>query len=34
VCELTEAAYAIRERGQNANQRHERPHPRLQRTGR
>lgn len=34
VCELTEAAYAIRERGQNANQGHERTHPRVQRTGR
>jgi len=34
VCELSEAAYAIRERGQNANQGHERTHPRLQRTGR
>ena len=34
VCELTEAAYAIRELGQNANQRHERTHPRIQRTGR
>ena len=29
VCELTEAAYSIRKRGQNANQRHERPHPRV-----
>ncbi len=34
VCELTEAAYAIREIGQNANQGHERTHPRVQRTGR
>ena len=34
VCELTEAAYAIREIGQNANQGYERTHPRVQRTGR
>jgi hypothetical protein len=34
VCELTEAAYAIRELGQNANQGHEGTHPRIQRTGR
>jgi hypothetical protein len=34
VCELTEAAYAIRELAQNANQGHERTHPRVQRTGR
>jgi|GEM_PF-2683302 len=34
VCELSEAAYAIRELGQNANQGHERTHTRVQRTGR
>ena len=34
VCELTEAAYAIRELGQNANQGYERTHTRVQRTGR
>ena len=34
VCELTEAAYAIRKLGQNANQGHERTHTRVQRTGR
>jgi hypothetical protein len=34
VCELTEAAYAIRELGQNANKGHERTHTRVQQTGR
>lgn len=34
VCELSEAAYAIQELGPNANQGHERPHPRLQRAWR
>jgi len=34
VCELTEAAYAIRESSQNANQGHERAHPSVQRTRR
>ena len=34
VCELTEAAYAIRELGQNANKRHERTHTHVQRTRR
>ena len=34
VCELTEAAYAIRGAGQNANQGPERTHSRVQRTGR
>ena len=34
VCELSEAAYAIRKVGQNAKQGHERTHPRVQRTGR
>ena len=34
VCELTEAAYAIREVGKNADTGHERTHPHVQRTGR
>ena len=34
VCELTEAAYAIRELDQNANKRHERTHTHVQRTRR
>jgi hypothetical protein len=34
VCELTEAAYAIREIDQNADKGHERTHPHLQRTRR
>jgi len=34
VCELTEAAYAIRGLGRNANTRHERTHTHVQRTRR
>jgi hypothetical protein len=34
VCELTEAAYAIRGLGEDANKEHERTHPRVQRTER